>query len=396
MKNFSNKIIILIIAAVILAGLSRLAGGAAVEIRLRSCAEVKSGPICLADVAESIVAENYEQESRLKTLIIHTYSTDLANDSIGVFEITRALARAKINPATVDIFGAAFCRLVVEGARADSQSSTIAEVEPLENVSTEPLGPTLADKLTETVAELSGYAADRLKVEWQCGKREFLQLPAEENRFEIKPRSTATLGNVRFEVVDLNSTEAKVVDGSTAEKKSSICVQGTVQLMCESLVSARSLTPGEVITEDDVKITPRRVTSYRDIGFTNLESVIGYEVARHIPEHAVISADMIRKLRVIKRNDPVEVISRVGQISVTVRGEALADGCLNEIVPVRFGPNKTIVRARVTGPGQLAVIESENQPDQQQSIKRQGRQHQKVADVDASRNSKIAFAREMK
>jgi len=396
MKNFSNKIIILIIAAVILAGLSRLATGAAVEIRLRSFAEVKSGPICLGDVAENIVAENYEQETRLKTLIIHSYSADLANDSIGVFEITRALARAKINPASVDIFGAAFCRLVVEEVPADSQSSTIAEAELPENLPTEPLGPTLADKLTETVAELSGYPADRLKVEWKCGNKGFLQLPAEENRFEIKPRSTATLGNVRFEVVDLNLTEAKVGNRSTEARRSSIRVQGTVQLMCESLVAARRMAPGEVISEDDVKITPRRVTSYRNIGFTNLESVIGYEVARHISEHAVISADMIRKLRVIKRNDPVEVISRAGQISVTVRGQALTDGCLNEIVPVRFGPNKTIVRARITGPGQLVVIKSVNQPDQQQSINQQRRQHQKIAEADASRNSEIAFAREKK
>jgi len=396
MKNITNKIIILIIAAVILAGLSRLAGGATVEIRLRSSAEVKSGPVCLADVAENIVAENYEQESRLKTLIIHTYSGDLANDSIGVFEITRALARTEINPAAVDIFGAAFCRLIVEDNSSALQSPSLPEAELLDDSPGVPVGPTLADKLTETVAELSGYPANRLKVEWQSNNREFLLLPAGKDRFEIKPRSTATLGNVRFDVIDLNSKGAIAINSSSAMKYSSFCVYGTVQLMCESVVAARPLVPGEVITENDVKFTSRRVTSYRDIGFTNLESVIGYEVSRHIPEHALISVNMVRKLRVIKRNDPVEVISRAGQISVTVRGQALTDGCLNEVVPVRFGPNKTIVRARVIGPGQLTVIQSENQPDQQQSINQQRRQHQKMAGADFGRSTKMAFSREKK
>ncbi len=383
----------------ILAGLSRLAAGAAVEIRLRSSADVKPGPVCLADVAENIVCENHEQVSRLKSLIVHTSSGDLANDSIGVFEITRALARAEINPATVDIFGAAFCRLVVEDNATVSQGFSVPEAEPLERTPAVPVGPTLADKLTETVAELSGYPVDRLKVDWQSNKRECLQLPAGENRFEIKPRSTATLGNVRFDVVDLNSKGAITVNSSAAVKYSSFRVYGTVQLMCESVVAARSLAPGDVIAEDDVKITSRRVTSYRDIGFASMEGLIGYEVSRHIPEHTVVTSAMIRKLKVIKRNDPVEVISRAGQISVTVRGQALADGCMNEVVPVRFGPSKTIVRARVTGPGQLSVIENDIQPDQQQSIDQQRRQQwrqQKIVNADSSRNNKMTFAREKK
>jgi flagella basal body P-ring formation protein FlgA len=214
---------------------------------------------------------------------------------------------------------------------------------------------TLANQLTRLVAQMSGLDEAKLKIEWRCGAPEFLDQAAEKERFKIKPQSTVTLGEVRFEVVDSQA-------GDEVEQRSQtmVRVRGMVQLICESVVATRALAPGEVITEKDVKLMTRRVSSYRDLGLTDIREVLGQEVARSITPDSVIKPALIRKLMLVKRNQKINVHSRVGSVQIDVQGTALESGAYGDVIRVRFdNQNRTIIHGHIAGPGMVMVTGAE-------------------------------------
>jgi flagella basal body P-ring formation protein FlgA len=124
------------------------------------------------------------------------------------------------------------------------------------------------------------------------------------------------------------------------------------------VVSARDLLPGEVVTEKDVKLVPRRINNLRDLAFSDTQMVLGQEIARSLPSETVIRSSMIRKLILVKRNQNVALRSQVGQVQISVEGTALDNGAGGDLVQVRYGnKNKTVVRGRVTGPGFVVVTD---------------------------------------
>ncbi len=358
MKKNGNIFISLVFLTVIAAATADV-GGAKDEIFLQKSAALKAGPIRLADVAE--VKADQELKKRLDRLIVANISAGDEDVLVGNFEICRALAQAQINPATVDIFGASHCRVINKNASQLQEAKT----PPTENKVTDSVKGadtsgqiTIADVLTRTVAELSGFEVSRLKVDWRCNRSSFLQQPAENNRYKIIPRTAATLGNVSFDVLDNHRAKSQLdaEKSSLAGKRpATVTINGYVQLLCESVMALRRLQAGEMITAADVKIMSRRVGSYRNLGIKDINLVIGQEAARTIAPQTVIFPEMIRKLQLVKRDQDVKVRSKVGQVQVTLRGRAMAAGGLGDEITVRCGNNKTTVRATITGLGEVTI-----------------------------------------
>jgi flagella basal body P-ring formation protein FlgA len=57
----------------------------------------------------------------------------------------------------------------------------------------------------------------------------------------------------------------------------------------------------------------------------------------------------------VLKGDQVVIIARSGTLAVRMPGEALAQGGLSEQIRVRNLNSKRVVKARVTGPGQVEV-----------------------------------------
>jgi len=341
-------------------------GAASCEIRLHRQAVLTPGPICLADVAD-VKTQESDQKSRLESLVIAQYPQSVTGISIGVFDITRALAQANLNPAAVCIYGASSCRLTFHDTTPLVSVSTM-EAQPndiFKKSAKSPKYQTLADQLTQEVVRLSGMDASKLKVQWNCTRPKLLDQKADEQRFVITPRSTSTLGNIRFEVMDRGVVgEGQGLSGSIGSAQS-IRVYGQVEYLCQSVVAKRCLKPGAVICAADVELRPRRVTSYRDIGVSDLDAVLGQEVARTIPAQGIVLPSMIRKLQIVKRNQLVDIYSRVGSVEVKVTGKALANGAYGDKISVSFGKQKIIVQGKVTGPGEVIVIRKQREASEQ-------------------------------
>lgn len=329
------------------------------EIRLHRQADVAPGSVCLADISE-IRAQDSDQASRLESLVIAQYPQAVTGVSIRVFDICRALAQVNVNPAAVNIYGASSCRLIFSDAVPAEAVPTLA-CRPTDEIDApaESQGyQTLADQLTEAVVRLSGLDAGKLKVEWNCTRPNILEQKADKHRFVITPHSTSTLGDVRFEVVDqgVPGKQQRLSSGSIGSTNR-IRVHGHVEYLCQSVVARRCLKPGEVIRQTDVELAPRRVTSYRDIGVSDLDSVLGQEVARTITGRGLVLPSMIRKLQLVKRNQLVDVYSRVGSVEVKVTGKALANGAYGDMISVSFGTKKNIIQGKVTGPAEVTITQ---------------------------------------
>jgi len=359
-----NKRIYLILLFFCLATAKQAAGS--YEIRLHRRAVLTPGPICLADVAD-VKTQDSDQKSRLESLVIAQYPQPVTGVSIGVFDISRALAQANLIPASACIYGASSCRLTFHDTTPLVSVPTL-EVQPNDTFKKSAKPPeyqTLADQLTQEVVRLSGMDVSKLKVQWNCTRPKLLDQKADEQRFVITPRSTSTLGEVRFEVMDQGIPgENQSISGSIGSAKS-IRVYGRVEILCQSVVAKRCLKPGDVISAADVELRPRRVTSYRDIGVSDLDAVLGQEVARTIAAQGIVLPSMIRKLQIVKRHQLVDIYSRVGSVEVKVTGKALANGAYGDTMSVSFGKQKIIVQGKVTGPGEVTVIRKQRETSEQ-------------------------------
>lgn len=351
--------------ALLLAGLSlgQAAPAGEAEIRIRPAAAVRSGAVCLQEIAD-IRCENQELQARLANLIIAGQQPDGGELVLGTLEITAALAQARIHPAGIDIYGASQCRVTWGGSEPIAAPAPAAVLgQPpasdwpegfLAEPNAEEPNDSLADRLTEKVADMMGLDPASLKIEWQCKDPSWLQRPAAGDRFKIVPLSPIRLGQVQFGVTDLSLREPENrLQGEPGRCK----VSGKVEFLCESVVAAQALRPGQVITPEMVKRVPRRVSSFREVGITDPDYVVGQETARAVSENELVLPGMIRKVQLVKRNEYVDVIAKVGQVEIRQRCKALAGGAYGDVILVRDESNKRTVQGRITAAGQVAVME---------------------------------------
>jgi flagella basal body P-ring formation protein FlgA len=330
-------------------------------IRLKESTVVTKAVITLGQVAEIQVSDP-KLHSRLLTLELARQDT--AFMSIPLIE--QSLEQAGIASACLDIFGASRCLITRELKPADTdaktfQTNTLPSLEekgqpddliPLEKERKQ--ADTLVDALTRELARLSRMDPDRLHVQWECrSARDLLKREFTEGRFEFTPRSAMTLGNVFLDVVDTTDPPFKDKYGKSHTRR--YPVRGKVQYLCESIVAARQLHPGEVIRAKDLKRLSRRVDDLRDVGLTDVQQAVGLETARLIPEGALINARLLKKLILIERNDDVNVSYNDGRIAVQFRGKAKQTGGLGDTIEVQDLSNKSVIQGRITGSGQVSV-----------------------------------------
>ncbi len=120
------------------------------------------------------------------------------------------------------------------------------------------------------------------------------------------------------------------------------------------LVAARSLLPGEVLSPNNTRMEHR-------VGEANALSptaAYGRVVSRRISPNQIIRPEHIgsaEQTTVVKKGDFVRMIARVGVLEISARGEALADGKIGQVIPVRNVDSKQVVHARVLRPATVQV-----------------------------------------
>jgi len=315
--------------------------------------------LTLGDIVD-VNTDDAVLKSRLDRLVISKPGAEV-KQRFGVFEISRCLVRAGVNPASLDIYGAVNCCVSVDvtdtaDVQPVSAKDIVAKPEPT------PTDPpvvktkrfTLADQLAREVELLTGLDGDRLIITWDCrSDPDILQQPATDGRFIIKPRSQIGLGLVQFYVYD--NADNKSNNKAEKNKKKRMRINGKVKYSCKSVVARRLLRSGDVITVDDVKFLPQTINSLRERGIEDMDAVVGQEVARDIKPDELIKLSMIKKLRLVKRNDMVRVQARAGGIEITIMGKAMSDGTYGQTIGVKDQRTNTVLYGKVIDSGIVTV-----------------------------------------
>ena len=122
------------------------------------------------------------------------------------------------------------------------------------------------------------------------------------------------------------------------------------------LVVRYRIPRGETIQTADLEW--RQVDSI-DGAFTELTQVVGKEAKRTIPKDRVLRKSDLKRVPLVRANDTVQVISRRGGITVTRYMKAKKEGAYDEVVPFQEIKGRGVVLAKVTGQGRAEIVTRE-------------------------------------
>ena len=134
-----------------------------------------------------------------------------------------------------------------------------------------------------------------------------------------------------------------------------IFVPAQVRLYREVVTATRPLKRASVIGEYDVTLAERDVGLLNHGYLTSVQQAIGQKLTRPVRPDQELTPVYVEQAEVIRRGDQVVISAKTGTINVRMPGEALSDGALGRQINVRNQRSQRIIKARVTGPGQVEV-----------------------------------------
>lgn len=135
----------------------------------------------------------------------------------------------------------------------------------------------------------------------------------------------------------------------------SIYVPAQVRLLRNVIVMTRPLQRESVISEGDVALRERDVGTLSRGYLTQTDQAVGMKLVRPTVIDQVLTQQHLEQAEVVRKGDHVVIVAHSGTLSVRMPGEALSKGGLYEQIRVRNLNSKRVVKARITGPGQVEV-----------------------------------------
>ncbi|KFE45426.1 MULTISPECIES: flagellar basal body P-ring formation chaperone FlgA [Pseudomonas] len=134
-----------------------------------------------------------------------------------------------------------------------------------------------------------------------------------------------------------------------------VFVPAQVHLFRNVVTAVRPLKRDSLVSEDDVALRERDIGQLGQGFLTSLDQAVGQKTVRPAVMDQVLSPTYLEQPQLIHKGDQVVIIARSGTLAVRMPGEALSDGGLNEQIRVRNLNSKRVIKASVTGAGQVEV-----------------------------------------
>ncbi|WP_440058254.1 flagellar basal body P-ring formation chaperone FlgA [Pseudomonas fragariae (ex Marin et al. 2024)] len=134
-----------------------------------------------------------------------------------------------------------------------------------------------------------------------------------------------------------------------------VFVPAQVLLYRNVVTVMRPLKRDAIVTEEDVAMRERDVSSLGQGFLASLDQAVGQKVVRQMVIDQVITPVALEQPQMIHKGDQVVIIARSGSLAVRMPGEAMSDGGFNEQIRVKNLNSQRVIKASVTGPGQVEV-----------------------------------------
>ncbi|WP_090508680.1 flagellar basal body P-ring formation chaperone FlgA [Pseudomonas marincola] len=134
-----------------------------------------------------------------------------------------------------------------------------------------------------------------------------------------------------------------------------VFVPGEVHLYRDVVIAQRPLKRRAVLSSADIALAERDIGSLNQGYLTSLNQALGKKLTRTLRPDQVLTPATIELAEAVRRGDQVTITASSGGIQVRMPGEALSDGAVGRQINVRNVRSSRVVKARVTGPGQVEV-----------------------------------------
>lgn len=115
-------------------------------------------------------------------------------------------------------------------------------------------------------------------------------------------------------------------------------------------IAATAVSSGKALTEADVAVERRDITSLPD-AISDPAAAVGQSSRRALRGGDVLRSAWLSAPVLVKRGDSVRIVAQRDGITVTVAGEAQESGARGAVVRVRNSGNGKVIRARVVDEG---------------------------------------------
>jgi flagella basal body P-ring formation protein FlgA len=143
--------------------------------------------------------------------------------------------------------------------------------------------------------------------------------------------------------------------GCSGRSPWSVFVPAQVRLYRDVVAVARPLSRSSTLGFGDIRLAERDVGQLSQGYLTELDQALGYKLTRPVTADQVLTPNHLERADVISKGDQVVISARNTGLNVRMPGEALGDGAPGEQIRVRNLSSKRIIKARITGPGQVEV-----------------------------------------
>ena len=134
-----------------------------------------------------------------------------------------------------------------------------------------------------------------------------------------------------------------------------VFVPAQVKLYRDVVITSRPIARNNTLSANDLFLAERDVSTLGTHYLTDLHQAIGLKTTRPLQAEQIILSSQLALEDIIRKGDQVVITAQTSQINVRMPGEALSSGAIGEQINVRNLRSSRVIRARITGPGQVEV-----------------------------------------
>jgi flagella basal body P-ring formation protein FlgA len=115
------------------------------------------------------------------------------------------------------------------------------------------------------------------------------------------------------------------------------------------LLSSTTITRGEIITADKIKLVDQPIRQHSQKHFSKSVDVIGRQARTTIRPDRIINSSMLQQAYLVKKREAVLIYAQNSKLRISMQGTALKNGRHNEMIKVRNNSSKKIIEVRDFG-----------------------------------------------
>jgi len=165
--------------------------------------------------------------------------------------------------------------------------------------------------------------------------------------------------DIELGAFDLNSQQdrftAKLLIPTGTNEPTEIRITGTIDEVRLIPMFNRVVTPGEVITKDDISWVEYPAKRINRNALLDGSQILGYTVRRALPAGKPLRQNDLKKPVAVKKGSILQMTYRAGNLTLSVQGRALEDGGIGETIRIMNPVSKKPVFAEIINAEQARI-----------------------------------------